>query len=1181
LSLNAERLNANAAAMPTFNQLAETMWGQLNGCAVADAPPGLDPVEVASDYEAVFDRHGLDSCLSRAIVDAAYNPARLHRLLMSLPWADVFTTNWDTLLERAAADVIDRQYAIVASKESLVATHRPRIVKLHGSFPDRRPFIVTKEDFRSYPRTHAAFVNTVQQAVMECSLCLMGFSGKDPNFLAWAGWVNDNLGTSAPPIYLAGVLDLDARQRKVLAHRRVIPIDLGELFPRSAWPDRATRHRLANEWFLLNLAQGDLDPLAWPALIRRTASATWNPETALPRLIAPQDESLPRASAVPACVEAMERYPGWLVCPSPNAEDVVLMLRTERDELDEATRSADRATSSRAWSGYLRLANITCHPIPNDDLDALARRLVDWEDDSEPWFALAVSLLRGLRFAGRWEEHADWTRRLSKHAVARDLRTGELCQERSMAALDTLDYEELRASLASWPHVAGAFRLELARATAFVEAMEVEKAQPIIQAVLQSIRRAEATSEPSVELLSLEAVAMNLERLMEFALLRETPRSPAPYGRHRDLARWECQPEDLFEAARSRLLRATPQQVRQKKSFDVGRSKMSMSSRSPSQERLGEAESALLLYEAALLPFRCGNSTLFADLMTAATAIVGTTKPAKAFSVLVRAEAHEAFEEQFHQRFIARLSSEQVDRLNTMASRVTAQLADLDGASDLDRWSDVIAMAFEARSRLVARLPAESAEALVSEAVAVTEHAGFFDTFGLSEAILHCIERGFEAASVVARERLTALLLTVPLPPREGRSVMTSTWRDPIRAVRLPKSVEQEARRTWQPAVEQLLVTAQADVPDWASALSRLFQLYLSELLPPEQSERFAALFWRRYDGKSLSVFLSQMSYSSLALLSVEPGATSRDIPRQLRTSFISKAVPKADGALGRKRHDTENQARNHLRDVKNILEQTGEPLEVSQAEDLLERVAIWLKDHKHRIPDPLKTLSDTLASDPLLDEVSALLRVHVLPRLAATDSVRARASETREILRLHATTRVSCEYQFLRLGLVEAGEAQSNIVRSLRSSIKPEILSAVDGVLDWASSQAGPPDGLLTQLVLLLERPFGPTSGQVLGDLARFTRAHPMRLDSATLQRLVAMVEWLLEATDLSIAANDDRYEDPDWMADARVGAAFAASVLWATYPDLRARLEAWRVAAGSDYLPDVRRAWLAGQGG
>ena len=69
--------------------------------------------------------------------------------------------------------------------------------------------ICTEEDYRTYPKKFAPFVNTVQQAMMETVFCLSRvFTGDDPNFLQWSGWVRDNLGVLlAPKIYLAGWLD--------------------------------------------------------------------------------------------------------------------------------------------------------------------------------------------------------------------------------------------------------------------------------------------------------------------------------------------------------------------------------------------------------------------------------------------------------------------------------------------------------------------------------------------------------------------------------------------------------------------------------------------------------------------------------------------------------------------------------------------------------------------------------------------------------------------------------------------------------------------------------------------------------------------------------------------------------------------------------------------------------------
>ena len=91
---------------------------------------------------------------------------------------------------------------------------------------------------------------------MENVLCLIGFSGDDPNFLKWTGWVRDNLGESRPFIYLCGLLDLSAPERLVLNEKKIIPIDLSPLIAPTECPDRDVRHSLALEWFLRNLEHG-------------------------------------------------------------------------------------------------------------------------------------------------------------------------------------------------------------------------------------------------------------------------------------------------------------------------------------------------------------------------------------------------------------------------------------------------------------------------------------------------------------------------------------------------------------------------------------------------------------------------------------------------------------------------------------------------------------------------------------------------------------------------------------------------------------------------------------------------------------------------------------------------------------------------------------------------------------
>lgn len=177
-SRNGVPATASARPFPT--------WPQLTGLLSAALYPEADQTETATgtsgalrlaqEFEAVFGRFRLEEIIRGAVPDAEYHPGELHRRLLALPWADVFTTNWDTLIERARFDVHNRFYDVVLTQSQIPSASVPRIVKLHGTLPAHTPFIFTEEDYRTYPARFAPFVNLVQQAMMENAFVLLGFS---------------------------------------------------------------------------------------------------------------------------------------------------------------------------------------------------------------------------------------------------------------------------------------------------------------------------------------------------------------------------------------------------------------------------------------------------------------------------------------------------------------------------------------------------------------------------------------------------------------------------------------------------------------------------------------------------------------------------------------------------------------------------------------------------------------------------------------------------------------------------------------------------------------------------------------------------------------------------------------------------------------------------------------------
>jgi tetratricopeptide (TPR) repeat protein len=292
-----------------------------------------DPLRLAQEYKATLGSTALDSLIYDLVRDEEWLPGQLHSRLVSLPWTDILTTNWDTLLERAAR-VTDREetYDAVTTIGDIPRTRSPRIVKVHGSMPSNLPFIFTEEDYRTYPRDFAPFVNLVQQVLMENELCLIGFSGDDPNFLQWSGWIRDQLGDSARRIYLVGVLNMAPSHRKYLEARKVIPIDLA---PTVDEADAEERHSMASGLFLDFLHNSRPKP-AWQWLSKAGSIRSQQ----LLAMSINQSESTALVVGFKELISDWRRerevYPGWLVCPSTDRTRL-------RDEIGNAEHLLRRA----------------------------------------------------------------------------------------------------------------------------------------------------------------------------------------------------------------------------------------------------------------------------------------------------------------------------------------------------------------------------------------------------------------------------------------------------------------------------------------------------------------------------------------------------------------------------------------------------------------------------------------------------------------------------------------------------------------------------------------------------------------------------------------------------------------------------------------------------------------------
>lgn len=282
-------------------------WGELCLCFHKELY-GREPLDhelrlksalrLAQQVESVKGRNALEELIKDSLPNNAIAPGDLHKKLVNLRWRDIFTTNYDTLLEDAAINIC-KHYNVVTSKDSLIYQPHPRIVKVHGSFPDNRPFIITEEDYRTYPSRFPEFVNTVRQALIETQFVLIGFSGDDPNFLSWLGWFRDIMGHRMLPVYLIHIGTMPHLSESQLMEKRGV-----RLIPTAACSNDTTE---AIDFILSYLGDDYLSETQWSGGISINRI---NKELSL--------KDLTREMR-----HIRESYPNWFILPVEKIKDFI------------------------------------------------------------------------------------------------------------------------------------------------------------------------------------------------------------------------------------------------------------------------------------------------------------------------------------------------------------------------------------------------------------------------------------------------------------------------------------------------------------------------------------------------------------------------------------------------------------------------------------------------------------------------------------------------------------------------------------------------------------------------------------------------------------------------------------------------------------------------------------------
>jgi hypothetical protein len=1249
-SRNAEKIAPSTPDFPLWSDLAsdiydelypQTQWQNLsdeqrktNGKAKERAL--ANPLALASEYEVTFGSPALQDLLIRSIPDAQYNPGKLHKLLMSLPWSDVFTTNYDTLLERTRLFIHDRKYDLICTTADIPGRMKPRIVKLHGSFPSHRPFIITEEDYRTYPRKFAPLVNMVQQSIMENVFCLIGFSGEDPNFLNWIGWVRDNLGDSTPPIYLCGLLDsLSESKKQILRQKNILTVDVSPKFPRSEYFDSSLRHSKSIEWLLLSLMEGKPPNIKdWP---QSRNSSEWKKDEDLSELI-PGSQSLSGLGEM--CLSQDElneftlrqvytnwssnrkEYPGWIVCPRSNREIIwqytkscIWIVLTSIDNLPPSERlllvyelnwrlEITLTPLFEHWVTKIKSVLELYNPFPNlinlteasfrPNIQEFLGKEWNWAELRKAWVELVFALVRVAREDHDEEQFQHWTGILEKLISQNPEWKARWFHEKCLFHIFRIEFEQVQQLLEAWPSKSGLDFWEIKRASILAEIGEHKEAERIAESALNGIRSRLQPYLIDYTLLSQESWAMYLLWIIksDADIRKQENWSPQYRDRWEQLETFRCSPDLELEYLSDKISGSPPKP------------------KPPSEQKLGfypgtittyyygnnyeefmnsvfPAFNYLRILEEGGIPVRCGMTNPYISASKPA-AWIRPFAPFWAFSCILRAQNSTEIQNFFSFTYLAALEQIKIDHLYSwLLSCLNSYSNKLTQGQLLGRRSEreISKMLIELTSCICFRFTEEKLEQILSISLSLYRHmslGSYSDYYSHIDNLFKGIFYGLSQHKVIS---LMSTLLTLPIPEDNGFNVeWLQSFPEPFHHISIHEASNSESEYDYSVQIHNLLRVVREGTPEARNrAIIRITKLDGLNLLNFDQTRLFAEALWSKIDEKYpfLPQLTSYYKFSVLRWPEPQSGIAEEGIRSFL---LLQNSIDPTNEHFFRECLGATKQP---------VLNKGGIDWSTDDVTELLNKILIWWRVSCDLILKYLK-LNDSFSLRDTKNKLNQLidtLAYVILPRITEVPKdckieVSSLISDLEEL----GICVLPASVMFLFIEPENLELASLKLRTVLASTKQDEIDKAIESLFYWFAysrsySLSEPPSDLLDELVNRIFVRRQPGLGSAIGWLVNLMKEMPEILDAEQCNSVLLALEYLLKETelpslqDLEMTVEGNpliRFEE---RPKYRLLASRLAHRLYLFYEKqgkaLPSILVEWKSISEKDVLPEVLKVW------
>jgi hypothetical protein len=178
-----------AAGLPTWEQLVDEL-AEASGLAgdLRDGLSRLPPQDSAALLARELGRERLEAFVKDRFGPGSY--ALAHALIADLPVQEFVTTNYDPLVEQAAADM-GRRVRVLPFEEATPGS--PWLLKLHGDAAHPESVVLTREEYLQFGDTRAALAGVLHSLLLTRHVLFVGTSMLDDDLIRIAHQVRSAL----------------------------------------------------------------------------------------------------------------------------------------------------------------------------------------------------------------------------------------------------------------------------------------------------------------------------------------------------------------------------------------------------------------------------------------------------------------------------------------------------------------------------------------------------------------------------------------------------------------------------------------------------------------------------------------------------------------------------------------------------------------------------------------------------------------------------------------------------------------------------------------------------------------------------------------------------------------------------------------------------------------------------